>query len=403
MGATPTSMSAPRKPKILLICTGVGIMNRGFESYFSEAFRAMYGAEGLDVHLVKGGGKPLPGTTTVACIPRTGKLARLLQRLTGRPANAIEHVSALAGVLRVIRRERPDVVFFADDPMWRRVKRFRSLLGVPFVGVMHNSGPMTPPFRGVHVHQVTPFYVEQALAAGMAPETQTLIPMGVDVPEGPPDADAARRAEVRRKLGLPTDRKVVLSVGRIAAEHKRMHHMVREVAAMAEPRPFLAMLGAMDEASPEVIALAEKLLGKENFVARSVPFAEVASYYRAADAFALCSLLEGFGLVYAESAAAGLPTVAHDHPVMRYVLGDAGTFVDMDRPGDLARELEKILAAPLDAASMAARRESVRRRLGWRELVPAYREMFEKVLRDPARTVAPETDPQPKPPEAAAA
>ena len=133
---------------------------------------------------------------------------------------------------------------------------------------------------------------------------------------------AARRA-LRERLALPADRPVVLSVGWISRAHKRMDYVVEEVARLPAPRPFLMLLGAMDRSSDEIIRLAHERLGPDGFAARSVPYHEVAHYYAAADCFVLASLSEGFGRVFLEALAHGLPVIAHEHPVMRYVLGRA--------------------------------------------------------------------------------
>jgi glycosyltransferase involved in cell wall biosynthesis len=155
-----------------------------------------------------------------------------------------------------------------------------------------------------------------------------------------------------------------------------MDYVIREVAALPVPRPFLVMLGHMDEASPPILALAQELLGNEGYVARSVPYAEVPDYYAAADVFTLGSLKEGFGRVYLEALIGGLPCIVHDDPVMRYVLGDEGVFGDFTHAGGLSRLLGPVLAVPPELATAARRREAVRSRFGWNALAPAYLEMF---------------------------
>ena len=68
-------------------------------------------------------------------------------------------------------------------------------------------------------------------------------------------------------------------------------------------------------------ATAELMLGPDGFVMRTVPREQMDGYYRAADVFALASLQEAFGLAYVEAMAHGLPCLAHDQPVTRFVLG----------------------------------------------------------------------------------
>ena len=108
-------------------------------------------------------------------------------------------------------------------------------------------------------------------------------------------------------VGLPVDRQIVISVGNVDRHHKRMDYLINEVASMPPPRPFVLILGAMDEGSPAIIAEGRQKLGDGGFAARSVPYEKVFRHYQAADCFALSSLREGFGRVYVEASMHGLP------------------------------------------------------------------------------------------------
>jgi 1,2-diacylglycerol 3-alpha-glucosyltransferase len=240
---------------------------------------------------------------------------------------------------------------------------------------------------------VAPPYFEEALAAGEPPARHRMVPYGINVPEGAPDSEDATRDALRRRLNLPVDRKIVISVGWIATQHKRMDYLVNEVAALrsevssqkSELIPFLVLLGSIDAQSESVISLARERLGESGFTARSVPYQEVQDYYRAADVFALASLQEGFGRVFLEALIHGLPVIAHDHPVMRFVLGNEGTFADLSRPGVLAKHLGTALRELGTDEAADRRRESVRARFSWPVLRPQYREMFLDCMTVPPR------------------
>jgi len=371
--------------RVLISCTGVGIFNRGIETFFREAYDGLFGTSGLELRLIKGCGALLDSEFPVWCFPRTGFFAPHLGRITARSAYAVEQWSSFPAVVRQIRRFRPHVVFTSESNLMFLLRRYRRLSGVPFRVLFSNGGPCHPPFdRHDFVHQVAPFYREEALSAGEPEGKHLLVPYGIHVPT-PPFPDAEERKALRQRLGLPVDRPVVLSVGWIARQHKRMDYVINEVAALPGPRPFLQLLGAMDQESEELVALGRDRLGPANFAAASVAPEAVADYYRAADLFVLGSLAEGFGRVYLESLAHGLPTIGHRHPVIEYVLGDAGIVGDLAGVGGLtsvlAKELTRLPAATPEAA--AARRESVRARFGWEALRPAYREMFTKAATAP--------------------
>ena len=369
--------------RVLFCCTGVGIFNRGIESFFREAFDGLKNAPGLEAWLIKGAGKPKEREIPVWCLPRTGQPARWLGRLFNRSAYAAEQWSSFFPVVRQIRRLRPQVIFYSDANLGFQLFFWRKWIGVPYRLLYSNGGPVGPPFdRTDFVHQVAPFYHAEALAAGESAARHFMVPYGIHVPLAPVNDPEAKRA-LRARLQLPSDRPVVLSVGWISRRHKRMHYVVEELARLPQPRPFLQMLGAMDEESREILELADQLLGREGYSARSVAYHAVSDFYRAADVFALASLQEGFGRVYLEALMHGLPVIAHRHPVMEYVLGGEGAFGDLSRPGELADLLTRELKQEKNRPLNFQRWESVRRRFSWQELAPHYCRMFQGTLKKP--------------------
>jgi 1,2-diacylglycerol 3-alpha-glucosyltransferase len=420
-----------RPLKIFFSCSGVGILDRGIETFFREAFDGLRGTDGLEITLYKGAGEEKPDEHVLWNVPRTGRIARLLGACIRRNSYVAEQLSTFPSMVRAIRKHRPDIIFYSDSNLGFQLFRWRKQIGVPFRLLFSNGGPCGPPFdRTDYVHQVAPIYYEEAIAAGEPEDRHRMVPYGINVPAGAPDVSEEAKRRTRRQLGLPTDRQIVLSVGWISATQKRMDYLVRELAALRVARrskiedaplsrrrseiedrsspltsnshlptapanggnsltsnsdlrsPFLVLLGAMDESSNAIVDLARGRLGEENFTARSVPHDQVADYYRAADLFALASLQEGFGRVFLEALIYGLPVIAHDHPVMRFVLGDEGIFGDLSKEGALAELISEKLAVRSQESGVRSqgaaieRREYVRRRFSWEVLRPQYREMF---------------------------
>jgi 1,2-diacylglycerol 3-alpha-glucosyltransferase len=373
------------RTRVLFTCTGVGLFNRGIETYFREAFDALRAIPEIETRLLTGVGTNSGNERPIPCLARTGCVAPLVGKFTGRSAYAVEQWSSLPAVIVEIRRFRPHIVFTSEATLMFLLRRFRRRIGIPFRVLFSNGGPCHPPFdRHDFVHQVAPFYRDEAFATGEPQAKHLFVPYGINVPttEFP---ELEERKALRRSLGLPVDRPVVLSVGWVAREHKRMDYVIKEVASLPQPRPFLQLLGAMDDGSRGIVSLGRETLGPDHFGAASVSPAKVADYYRAADVFVLGSLVEGFGRVYLEALSHGLPTIGHRHPVIEYVLGGAGIVGDLSRDGQLTALLERelahlSLATPVEAL---ARRESVRERFGWEALRPAYREMFETAASAP--------------------
>jgi len=375
-----TAMNTAKLPvRVLFCCTGVGIMNRGVESAYREAFDGLKNSPGLQAWLIKGAGERKPDEFPVWCLRRTHPLAKWLGRLIRRNGYTVEQLSSIIPVVAQIRRLRPQVVFYGDANLGFQLFALRKWIGVPYRLIYQNGGPSDPPFdRTDFVHQVAPLYLEASLKSGEAPERHFMIPHGIQIPE-PPAMDGVAKRDARSRLNLPQDRPIILSVGWISRQHKRMHYLIEELARLPEPRPFLQMLGAMDESSTEIIELAGRLLGRGNYSAQSVSYEQVANFYRAADIFVLASLQEAFGRVYLEALMYGLPVIAHQHPVMKYILGEHGIFGDLKESGTLSGLIQRVLPTLPDQKSGMAQWNSVRSRFSWEVLKPDYLNMFKTV------------------------
>jgi 1,2-diacylglycerol 3-alpha-glucosyltransferase len=391
MRPTESSTHEQRPLKVYLFNTGVGIINRGIESFMREFFEGLRGRDDVHVELFTGhGGTESKDEHRLACLPRAHPLATLVGRATGRTGYVFEQLTAFPSFARRIRAGRPDILFLGDGRLNMRLYHWlASTASVPFRVLFHNASPVKPPFPYAHhVQQVAPWLLDEALRAGEPPAKHSLVPDGIRVPASAPESSPQAIREIRQRLNLPLDRKIILSVGWISRTHKRMDYTVNEVALLPEPRPYLVMLGRMDDTSEDVLEIARQRLGLDNFTARSVAYEDVPDYYKSADIFVLSSTYEAFGRVYLEALIAGLPCVAHDFPTSRYVLGEGGIFRDLSTQGNLAQALTETLAVPNSQHERERRRSLVRNRFGWEALIPSYLEMFRKCFNSARQPVS---------------
>ena len=156
----------------------------------------------------------------------------------------------------------------------------------------------------------------------------------------------------------------------------------RARGSSAPARPFLCLLGGESPDADRIRALAASLLGDDVLI-RSVPRESIDDYYRAADLFVLTSQMEGFGLVYAEALAHGLPVVAHDSPVTRFVTGGLASLSDLTPSGAGTRAIAEALGRPMTEDDRLARHASVRARFAWDNLRGRYVEMLLRVAELP--------------------
>jgi 1,2-diacylglycerol 3-alpha-glucosyltransferase len=358
--------------KVAILCPGVGHVPRGFETFAAECAGALRAGTGHDVVLVQGGGD---GEHVAWCVRRGSRTAWVWNRLADRTdPYTLEQATFALGALPILRRERPDVLLLSDYELGRVLARLRRLLpGAPPV-VFSNGGPHPGPFGHVaRVQHVTPVTHEAAVAGGEPPARHALLPYGVRIAPRLEPLSAADREALRRRLALPGDRPVVLSVAALDRRFKRLDVLVEAAAALdSRERPHVVLLGQPTAETPALRALAATRLGADGHTIRTVAPDAVADYYRAADVFVLPSLREGFGRVLVEAAAHGLPCLAHSGPAQRFVLGELDAGLDLTAPAPLTAALRAELARGRDHDAARRRHASVRERFAWERLAPRY-------------------------------
>lgn len=232
-----------------------------------------------------------------------------------------------------------------------------------------------------------------ALIASTAEEAQDLVGMydaepdlvhvvapGVDLSTFRPPAhradgvvDPAARAALRRDLGLPVDRDVVLFAGRVQPL-KAPDVLVRAVGALRRSGRAVPLLVVLGGPSGRPTALRDlRALAVSEGVADDVVFhppvsrPELARWFAAADLVAMPSRSESFGLVAVEAQAAGTPVVASAVGGLRSVVHDgiSGRQVRGHDTAVWADVLAETLARPeaRGAWRLAARR--VAEQYGW--------------------------------------
>lgn len=267
--------------KIFLICSGLGNIQRGFEAFYQDCFNAFKKSDLLDTTLFKGGGQSSRQSITLPNFPRQGRPAQLIGKLTGKGEYYVEQFSFALSLLPYLQSKKPQVIYFSDRVVGNTLWYWRRLTKQNYKLLFHNGAPASPDSFGRwnHVHQVTPLDYQEALESGVPEAKQSLIPMALSMSDQLEVLSDLERENLRLQLKLPEKRPIILSVGAVNTSHKRMDYVIREIASLPKPRPYLLILGQQYRESANVINLGNQLLGSENFSVRTVAANQVVNYY----------------------------------------------------------------------------------------------------------------------------
>ena len=207
---------------------------------------------------------------------------------------------------------------------------------------------------------------EAERAAGCTLPT-VVVPPGVDTDRFRP-LDEAERASVRRELGLPVDAPLVVSVSRLVPR-KGMDTLIRSAARLGRTEPDLVVaIAGSGRDRRRLEGLVASTGTPVRFLGR-VPEELLPGLYGAGDVFAmLCRSRwggleqEGFGIVFLEAAAAGVPQVAGESGGAAEAVAHERTGLVMGRPNaveQVARTLSDLLGDRERRAEMG--REARRR------------------------------------------
>jgi 1,2-diacylglycerol 3-alpha-glucosyltransferase len=370
---------------VLLACPGLEHARRGFESFARGCFDALRGDPAVDTYLVKGSGGSEPHERAIPTLRRDTAMSQLVARAVRRPAFVVEHVVFSLSLIPLLLARRPDIVYFSEWHVGRALALWRRATRGRFKLVLCNGTSHPGPYDHLDlVQQLTPGALQYVLDRGADPERLVCLPYGFHIPPRLALLTDDDRAALRARLELPAEHRIVISVAALNRQ-KRIDYLVEEIAAMPDPRPFLLLVGQVEEETAALRALAEATLGAGAFTMRTVPREEVEEYLKASDIFVLGSLWEGLPLALVEAMASGLPCIAHRHPVMEYAVGDQGNTIDLERPGALREQLTQIHASELTPERAADRHRSAYERFSWDTLRPQYVDLFRRASELPPR------------------
>lgn len=252
------------------------------------------------------------------------------------------------------------------------------LYGVPLILIIHGIDAWEPhpsslvrrALRSVRgVVSVSEFTKTRFLSWAPVPSDRVhVLPNCVDTAVFTP---GARNTELLRRFSLRADAPILLTVARLSSRERykgldEILELLPQARTEVDGLQYL-IVGDGDDRARLKAKAASLGVGSSVAFAGYVSDAEKLECYRTADAFVMLSKGEGFGIVYLEALACGLPVIASSLDASREALlnGVLGQIVDPERPADVLSAILRAIAigrGKVNPALETFSRSSFRRR-----------------------------------------
>ncbi len=388
--------------KIAVASSGLGHVARGVEAWARDTADALHDRS-VDVTLFGAGQVETHAPfVVVPCLRRRTRLNKNIVRLAPgfawrwglKDGYGLEQFTFWQHLKRHLKKGRFDILH-VQDPMvaqWCRRSRAYGRIQTKEILAHGTEEPSSFLKQFDYVQHLVPFHRNQVLSElGMQepPSGWTVSPNFVDSDRFTPVGSEAERRCIRKELGLPEDAFIVGCAAAVKRSHKRLDYLINEFSMFLEkakhsspstlnssqassevcslqsdvcrlPVAHLLVAGAREPETNGILPEAREKIGDDVTFLLDYPFENMPRFYKALDVFVLPSLFEMMGIVLAEAMASGVPCIVHDHPVLKYVVGDGGTCIDMQQEGELASQISSLTATQCAALGQAARKHVVR-------------------------------------------
>ena len=320
--------NSPKRARIVLVHPSVGVIwSGGSEIFTLELARQL--TKYFEVELLSGAEcesfcRTAGGLTRDRAyeLVKHPLVAPWITKLATYPEFALEHLTNFIPCASYLLRQPADLIFPCNDYGGLAMAALvRKLRGTPILFTEHagamNGGKALARNLKFKPDRLVVFNREIAdLARQFRPQQKIeIIPNGVD-------SDRFTPTGATIDLGLPSP--VVLCV----ASLKRDSHKRVELAIEAVAKVGASLLLCGDGIDRDYYQqLGDRLLNR--FAIYSFTYQQMPAVYRSADLFTLPSRDEPFGLAYIEAMSCGVPVVATDDAMRRYIVGDGGILCDV--------------------------------------------------------------------------
>ena len=313
----------------------------------TERWLSHFVARGHEVHLMTVQPSPIEGVT-------------VHDIRTGIPVKPLHYLVALGKVRRILAGIRPDLLhthFLTGYGYWGAFSGFH-----PSVLTVWGDDVYTTPhesfLKGVLARRVlrqadlitgdSQDILEHAVRMGARRSACHVVQWGVDLNRFRPDAPT----DVRRRLGIPDDARVGISIRSFTQAYYNIDVIVGVVPAILAARPnthFVFAGNEGDDAAFRAMARGLAIDERAHFVGK-IPHDDLPAYLRASDAFVSVPSVDATAVSLLEAMACGTPVIVSSlASALEWVRdGESGLVVP---PRD-ARALEAAILRLIDSAEL---------------------------------------------------
>ncbi|MEB3180183.1 MAG: glycosyltransferase [Nostocaceae cyanobacterium] len=292
----------------------------GIQSYVKDLFQAFLSLKEekiAEVFLLRDEPEKV---NTFTNIHSRASVSRLNFRYFKTQPPYLGRLKMATALLGCLLHQQPQHVFCGHVNLAPLVAMFCQPLGIPYTVMTHGKEVWEPLPRliqfslqtAAHIWTVSRYTKKTACAANhLNPDRVTILPCAVN---GDYFTPGPKPTDLLERYGLGKA-KVLLTVARLWSGdiYKGVDVTIRALGAIAQEFPEVKYLviGRGDD-QPRLAQLAQDLgLAERVIFAGFVPNEELVGHYRLADAYVMPSQ-EGFGIVYLEAMACGIPVVTGD-------------------------------------------------------------------------------------------
>ncbi len=385
----------PKVIKLLFVTHNFPPMKGGIPVISWEICNGLYNL-GIDVRVLTSA-DPMdnpPDSFQVVCFKENKKLGKL------------RRISVLPAMRRVIREFKPDVVLLASiHPYAFFCERLCALHKIPYAVITHglevlrivrkqNLVPLEAwGAKRALEHAKTVFAVSQFTAqldrklVGRELSVQ-VIPNGVNSTAFTPGDGI--RTDLIRKAGIQYNNPFLLLSVSILGPRKGHTQVLKALEILKDkyPQLFYLIAGDGSERSNLEKEVKERKLKERVIFLGMLSLQDLIETYRSVDLFILTSRtlqgkdVEGFGVVYLEANACGLPVIAGNTGGVPDAVrdGETGILIDSENPTEIASAIERLINDEYLRRTMGRNGRKWAEQHDWSRLIPVYKKALEAMI-----------------------